>query len=114
VLLVWAQAEASDPRQAQRLRDAADFAIYTPGSTAGAPLNVVGSLNTPPLSWDTDAEALRDEIEGTVTSLLALVGIAADPLSSREHVLLSNLIEACVGFSQLRILPLHKFTDGSG
>ena len=28
-----------------------------------------------------------------MTSLLGLVGITADPLSSREHVLLSNLIE---------------------
>ena len=75
------------------MREAADVTIYTPGSTAGVPLNVIGSLRTPPLSWDTDAEALRDEIEGTVTSLLALVGISADPLSSREHVLLSNLVE---------------------
>ena len=57
------------------------------------PLNVIGSLRAPALSWETEAEALRDEIEGTVTSLLGLVGIAADPLSSREHVLLSNLIE---------------------
>ena len=67
--------------------------IYTPGSAAGVPLNVVGSLRAPTLSWDTEAETLRDEIEGTVTSLLGLVGIAADPLSSREHVLLSNLVE---------------------
>jgi hypothetical protein len=75
------------------LREAAEFAIYTPGSEAGIPLNVVGSLAAPTLSWDTEAETLRDEIEGTVTSLLGLVGIAADPLSSREHVLLSNLVE---------------------
>jgi len=81
------------PERLQALKDAGDVTIYTPGSTAGIPLNVVGSLQAPPLSWDTDAEALRDEIEGTVTSLLALVGITADPLSSREHVLLSNLIE---------------------
>jgi len=81
------------PERLQALKDAGDVTIYTPGSTAGVPLNIVGSLNAPPLSWDTDAEALRDEIEGTVTSLLALVGITADPLSSREHVLLSNLIE---------------------
>ncbi len=47
------------------LRDAADFTIYTPGSTAGVPLNVVGSLHAPKLSWDTEAETLRDEIEGT-------------------------------------------------
>ena len=79
--------------QLQALRDAADVTIYTPGSTAGIPLNIVGSLNAPKLSWDTEAEAIRDEIEGTVTSLLALVGIKADPLSSREHVLLSNLVE---------------------
>jgi ElaB/YqjD/DUF883 family membrane-anchored ribosome-binding protein len=77
----------------QALRDAADVTIYTPGSSAGTPLNVVGSLRAPALSWETEAEAIRDEIEGTVTSLLNLVGIAADPLSSREHVLLSNLIE---------------------
>jgi hypothetical protein len=81
------------PERVRALRDAGDVTIYTPGSTAGVPLDIVGSLAAPPLSWDTDAEALRDEIEGTVTSLLALVGITADPLSSREHVLLSNLIE---------------------
>ncbi|HEX2434060.1 MAG TPA: DUF87 domain-containing protein [Gaiellaceae bacterium] len=77
----------------QALREAADFAVYTPGSEAGIPLNVVGSLEAPQLSWESEAEALRDEIEGTVTSLLGLVGIEADPLSSREHVLLANLIE---------------------
>jgi hypothetical protein len=93
---IWREGLAADgigPERLQALRDAADVTIYTPGSTAGVPLNIVGSLNAPPLSWDTDAETLRDEIEGTVTSLLALVGISADPLSSREHVLLSNLIE---------------------
>ena len=67
--------------------------IYTPGSQAGVPLNIVGSLQAPPLSWETEAETLRDEIEGTVMSLLGLVGIEADPLASREHVLLSNLVE---------------------
>ena len=81
------------PDRLQALAEAADVTIYTPGSTAGVPLNVIGSLRAPALSWEADAEALRDEIEGTVTSLLALVGVTADPLSSREHVLLSNLIE---------------------
>lgn len=81
------------PERIQALRDAAELTIYTPGSSAGVPLNVVGSLKAPPLSWESEAETLRDEIEGIVTSLLGLVGIAADPLSSREHVLLSNLVE---------------------
>jgi len=93
---IWREGLAANgigPERLQALKNSGDVTIYTPGSTAGVPLNIVGSLNAPPLSWDTDAEALRDEIEGTVTSLLALVGIKADPLSSREHVLLSNLIE---------------------
>jgi Helicase HerA, central domain len=76
-----------------QLREAAEVTVYTPGSTAGVPLNVVGSLRAPPLSWETEAETLRDEIEGIVTSLLTLAGIDAAPLSSREHVLLSNLVE---------------------
>ncbi len=77
-----------------QLKAAADVTIYTPGSASGVPLNLIGSLGAPSLSWDTEAETLRDEIEGIVTSLLALIGITADPLSSREHVLLSNLIES--------------------
>jgi hypothetical protein len=85
--------QGTEPERIQALRDAADFTIYTPGSEAGVPLNVVGSLAPAALSWDSEAETLRDEIEGIVTSLLGLVGIDADPLSSREFVLLANLIE---------------------
>jgi hypothetical protein len=94
--VVWKEGlEASGigPDRIAALRAAADFTVYTPGSAAGVPLNVIGSLKAPRLSWESDAETLRDEIEGTVTSLLGLVGIEADPLSSREHVLLANLIE---------------------
>ncbi len=72
------------------LRATTDFTIYTPGSQSGVALNIVGSLQAPPdLS---DAEVVGDEIEGYVTGLLGLVDIDADPLSSREHILLSNLI----------------------
>ncbi|MEJ7567907.1 MAG: helicase HerA-like domain-containing protein [Gaiellaceae bacterium] len=81
------------PERIQALRDTAELTVYTPGSSAGIPLNLIGSLKAPPLSWETETETLRDEIEGTVSSLLGLVGLAADPLSSREHVLLSNLVE---------------------
>ena len=87
------EAQGIGPDRIRALRDAAEATIYTPGSDAGVPLNVIGSLQAPPLSWETESEALRDEIEGAVTSLLGLVGIQADPLASREFVLLSNLIE---------------------
>ena len=72
------------------LRNNVTFTIYTPGSSAGIALNIVGSLQAP--SDVSDAEVVGDEIEGFVSGLLSLVDIDADPLSSREHILLSNLI----------------------
>ena len=75
----------------KNLREKVSFSLYTPGSTAGIPLNIVGSLKAPE-SAD-DIETMRDEVEGFVSSLLALVGIEGDPISNREHILLSNLIE---------------------
>ena len=72
------------------LRSRVDFTIYTPGSSAGVGLNIVGSLQAP--ADMSDAETVGDEIDGFVSGLLSLVGIEADPLSSREHILLSNLI----------------------
>ena len=79
------------PERIGALRQSVEMTIYTPGSTAGVPLNIVGSLQAPA---DTgDLETMRDEIEGYVSGLLGLVGVEADPLASREHILLSNLIE---------------------
>ncbi len=72
------------------LRNDVEFTIYTPGSNAGIGLNIVGSLQAP--HDVSDSEVVGDEIEGFVSGLLSLVGIDADPLSSREHILLSNLI----------------------
>ncbi len=71
------------------LREMADFTIYTPGSRSGLSLDLVGSLQKPQTD---DEEIIGDEVEGFVSGLLGLVGIEADPLSSREHILLSNLI----------------------
>jgi Helicase HerA, central domain len=75
------------------LQRAAGFTIYTPGSTAGVPLNVIGSLGPPDLDWQSEAEVLRDEIEGFTSGLLGLIGVEADPISSREHILIANLVE---------------------
>ena len=80
------------------LRATTDFTIYTPGSQSGVPVNIVGSLQAP--ADTSDAEVVGDEIEGYVTGLLGLVGIEADPLASREHILLSNLINHAWGNGQ--------------
>jgi DNA helicase HerA-like ATPase len=83
------------PERVAALRDAAEFTIYTPGSTSGVPLNIVGGLARPTGADGAppDAETLTDEIEGFVSGLLTMVGIEADPLAGREHILLSNLID---------------------
>ncbi|MDA0353187.1 MAG: DUF853 family protein [Chloroflexi bacterium] len=81
-------ATGDDVRQ---LKNAAAVTIYTPGSTAGVPLSIVGDLAPP--AANADPETTSAEVSAFVTGLLGLVGIEADPLASREHVLLSNLIE---------------------
>ncbi|MEJ7602678.1 MAG: DUF87 domain-containing protein, partial [Kofleriaceae bacterium] len=76
-----------------RLRAAGEVAIYTPGGDAGIPLSVLKSFRPPPAALVDDGEAWRDRVEGAVSGLLGLVGVAADPLRSREHVLLSTLLD---------------------
>lgn len=74
-----------------KLRQAADVVVWTPGSTAGRPLNLISSLRAPTNA--ADAEARADEVNGTVSGLLGLIGVESDPLSGREHILLANLVE---------------------
>src|SRR5574341_2468187 len=76
------------------LKNAAQFAVYTPGSDAGIPVSVLSSLAAPDLPWEANREILREKISVTVTALLGLVGLNdIDPIQSREHILLSNLFE---------------------
>lgn len=77
------------------LKNAAQFAIFTPGSDAGIPVSVLSSLAAPEISWKENREVLREKIGSTVTALLGLVGYTdIDPLRSREHILLANIFEA--------------------
>ena len=87
-LASWGQ----DGARIKRLRDAADFRIYTPGSNAGIPVSILKSFAAPPATIREDAELMAERVNTTGTSLLGLVGIAADPLKSREHILISNIL----------------------
>lgn len=87
-LAAWGQ----DGARIQRMRDAADVVLYTPGSHAARPLSLVNSLAAPPQAVRDDAEVLGDRVTSTVGSLLSLLGIDADPLTSRDHILLSNIV----------------------
>jgi hypothetical protein len=75
-----------------RLRDATEFMIYTPGSSAGAPISILKSFAVPPKEVMEDGELLQGQINTTVSSLLGLAGINAEPLQSREHILLSMIV----------------------
>ena len=91
----WADGLASwglDGSRVAALRAAADVTVYTPGSSDGVPLNLVGSLAPPPGAAD-DEETRIDEVGSVVSGLLALCGIDSDPLSGREHILLTNLLD---------------------
>ncbi len=77
----------------QATLDAVDYTIFTPGSDAGMPVNIMGSLAAPALDFDTDAEAIRERIAGTVAALLGLVELKADPVTSREAILLAAIFE---------------------
>jgi hypothetical protein len=76
----------------QKLRDAADVVVYTPGSNAGIPVSILKSFATPPQEILDDPEMLRERISTTVTSLLGFIGVEADPIKSREHILLSTIL----------------------
>lgn len=81
------------PDRIKALRDGTEFSIFTPGSDAGVSLSVLSALAPPDMSWETDAELIREQIQGVVNALLGLMGLEADPLQSREYILLSSIIE---------------------
>jgi hypothetical protein len=84
------EAWGQDLGRVQKLRDAGDWRIYTPGSEAGLPVSVIQNFTAPAGAIDT--ETLNDRVEATTTALLGLTKITADPVQSREHILIANLL----------------------
>ena len=82
----WGQ----DGKRVARLKESADVAIYTPGSNAGLPVSVLQSFAAPSEELLDDIDAYRDRIESTATGILSLLQIDADPITSREHILLAT------------------------
>lgn len=91
----WREGLASWGQSAERIRklkESADFAIYTPGSSAGIPLSIIKSFAAPPQEIREDRDLFHDQISTTVSSILGLLGVDADPVQSREHILLSSIL----------------------
>jgi len=80
--------------QLEKLKNSVEFTVYTPGSSSGVPVNILASFQSPDVPWSGNEEILREKIASIVTALLGLVGVTdIDPLRSREHILVSNLLE---------------------
>ena len=76
-----------------QLRSATDMAIYTPGSNAGLPISVLKSFAAPEPALMNDVDLYRERVQATATGILTLLGIDADPVASREHILVSRLLD---------------------
>ncbi|TWU58212.1 ATP-binding protein [Rubripirellula reticaptiva] len=90
-LAAWGQT----PERVQRFKDSVDIAVYTPGSNTGLPLTVLKSFDAPPKEVLGDSDAMRERVTGAASGLLTLLGIEADPLLSREHILISSIFDHC-------------------
>jgi len=88
-LAEWQQ----DEERIKRLKEAAEYVVYTPGSTAGLPVSILSSFKVPQKEILEDNDILRERINTIVTSLLNLMNIEADPLQSREHILISCILD---------------------
>ena len=62
-------------------------------ATQAFPVSILKSFAAPSQEILDDTEMLRERISTTVTSLLGLVGVEADPIKSREHILLSTILD---------------------
>jgi hypothetical protein len=85
----WGQ----DGARIGRFRDAVEIALYTPGSRAGIPLTVLRSFAAPASEVAADEDALRERVQTATSGLLALLGVEADPVRSREHILIATLLD---------------------
>ncbi|HQR42148.1 MAG TPA: hypothetical protein PLX97_05675, partial [Gemmatales bacterium] len=78
------------PERIQRLHDAAEWRLYTPGSEVGRPVSILQSFSAP--KGNIGREELNERVESTTTALLGLTSISGDPLQSKEHILVANLL----------------------
>ena len=94
---IWSKGLADwqqDGERIRRLGQAAEFTIFTPGSRMGRPLSILKSFEAPPAALMEDREIFTDRISNAATAVLSLLGIDADPLQSREHILLSQIFQS--------------------
>ncbi|NPA43979.1 MAG: DUF87 domain-containing protein [Chlorobi bacterium] len=116
-----------DKSRIKALKESVEYVIYTPGSSAGVQLSVLSSFDAPSEDVMDDPDSFTSVVNSTVTSLLALIKVKGDPLSSKEYLLISNIfihlwkkgisitLEELIGyvtnppFDKIGVLPLKSF-----
>ena len=84
----WGQ----DAARIRMMRETVDMRVYTPGATIGRPLTILKSFNCPSPEVIGDSDMFADMISSASSGLLSLLGIDADPIRSKEHILISNIL----------------------
>ena len=95
----------------KKFKESAEFSIYTPGSSYGTPISILKSFDAPSKELLEDNDLFSEKISSTATSILGLLGIDADPLKSREHILISNILKYY--WEQGTNLELIKLNSGN-
>ncbi len=91
----WSEGLKSWGQGSQRietLKNKSTVTVYTPGSSSGVPVSIMTSFTAPSGEILGDQDSLNALVGSTATSLLSLVKIAGDPLTSREHILISSIL----------------------
>jgi hypothetical protein len=102
-LAKWGQG----PERIRMLKDKAGAAIFTPGSTSGLPVNVFAAFDAPHGASDEADLAVRART--ATAGLLGLMGLSADPVQSREGILLAAILTAA--WSAGRSMPLEALIE---
>lgn len=84
------EADFQNQERIQKLKDSADFTIYTPGSSSGVQISILSSFKAPSIEVLEDHELLVSLITSTVSSLLSLIDEKNDS-SSKESILISTI-----------------------
>jgi len=89
----------------EKLKNSADFTIYTPGSNAGVQISILSSFKAPSKEVLEDNDLLISLVNSTVSSILSLIAEQNDS-SSKESILISSIFMNY--FTQSKDLTLEE------
>lgn len=74
----------------EKLKNSADFTIYTPASNSGVQISILSSFKAPSIEVLEDSELFSSLVHSTVNSILSLIDEKSEE-TSKESILLSSI-----------------------